>query len=141
MRAYIRHPADVPIELAPAAGTIDEETRVRDVSIGGLRLNSRIALEQDELIRVRIPFVHPPFETVGKVVWCSPNCTDYEIGVQFVTEEDAFTARMVEQVCHIEHYRNEVMQHQGRDLTSEEAAVEWIQKYASEFPDMVDYVE
>ncbi len=138
MRAYIRHPADVPIELAPAAGTIDEETRVRDVSVGGLRFNSRIALEKDELIRVRIPFVHPPFETIGKVVWCSPTCVDFEIGVQFVSEEDAYTARMVEQVCYIEQYRHEVLQKEGRDLTSEEAALEWIQRYASDFPDVID---
>jgi hypothetical protein len=38
---------------------------------------------------------------------------------------------MVEQVCHIEHYRKEVMVCEGRQLTSEDAAKEWVAKYAS----------
>ena len=41
---------------------------------------------------------------------------------------------MIEQICHIEHYRHEIEQVEGRKLNSEEAAREWIQRYASEFP-------
>jgi hypothetical protein len=44
-------------------------------------------------------------------------------------------ARMVEQVCHIENYKKVVYQAEGRLLTAEEAAMEWISKYASQFPD------
>jgi hypothetical protein len=43
---------------------------------------------------------------------------------------------MVEQVCHIENYKKEVYQTEGRLLTAEEAAVEWIHKYASQFPNL-----
>ena len=42
---------------------------------------------------------------------------------------------MVEQICHIEQYRREVLKKEGRRLSSEEAASEWIVKYASDFPD------
>jgi hypothetical protein len=41
---------------------------------------------------------------------------------------------MVEQICHIERYRNDVAQREGRQLTAEEAALEWISRYASSFP-------
>ena len=42
--------------------------------------------------------------------------------------------RMVEQICHIEHYRNELLQTEGREISSEVAAKEWIEKYAHTFP-------
>jgi hypothetical protein len=35
---------------------------------------------------------------------------------------------------HIEHYRKEVERLEGRALTSQEAAGEWISKYAGDFP-------
>jgi hypothetical protein len=42
---------------------------------------------------------------------------------------------MVGQVCHIESYKKVVYQAEGRLLTAEEAAMEWIGKHASQFPD------
>jgi hypothetical protein len=41
---------------------------------------------------------------------------------------------MVEQVCHVESYRRAVEQREGRQLTAEEAAEEWISRHASSFP-------
>ncbi|MCZ7563309.1 MAG: hypothetical protein M5U08_05410 [Burkholderiales bacterium] len=42
---------------------------------------------------------------------------------------------MVEQVCHIEEYRRAVARDEGRTLSTEEAAAEWIAEYAARFPD------
>ncbi|UZE95176.1 PilZ domain-containing protein [Alkalimarinus alittae] len=135
MRSYIRHPTDVPIELSPAEWASDDHLRIKDVSIGGLSLKSATALELKALIKIKIPLVEPPFETHGKVVWCRKNSlSDYEVGVEFIDEQDAYAARMVEQICHIEHYRNNVKETDGRDLNIEEAAQEWIKKYARDFP-------
>ena len=41
---------------------------------------------------------------------------------------------MIEQICHIEHYRKEVARVEGRELSTQEAASEWISRYASDFP-------
>ena len=41
---------------------------------------------------------------------------------------------MIEQICHIEHYRAEVEGKEGRELSSQEAAKEWISSYAGDFP-------
>ncbi|MDY6992513.1 MAG: hypothetical protein SVR94_07890 [Pseudomonadota bacterium] len=46
---------------------------------------------------------------------------------------DAFRSRMLEQVCQIEKYRQSLEQ-QGRTISIEEAAMEWISRYAAEFP-------
>jgi hypothetical protein len=134
MRSYIRHPTDVPIELSPAEQIGDEHLRIKDVSVGGLSLKSDIALKPKTLIKIKIPLVEPPFEAHGKVVWCKMSHSDYEIGVEFIDEQDAFAARMVEQICHIEHYRINVKETEGRDLNIEDAAQEWIKKYARDFP-------
>jgi hypothetical protein len=78
--------------------------------------------------------VLPPFEARVRVVWTRPEAEGYCIGVQFMDEADAFRARMVEQVCSIERYRREVEAKEGRRLTRDEAAQEWIRRYAGRFP-------
>jgi hypothetical protein len=42
---------------------------------------------------------------------------------------------MVEQVCQIEHYRQE-LRRDGRELDSETAAREWIERFGSEFAEI-----
>ena len=42
---------------------------------------------------------------------------------------------MIEQVCYIENYRRKVKEEQGRELDSKQAAMEWIARNASDFPD------
>ena len=57
------------------------------------------------------------------------------MGVELLEKEEAFRTRMIEQICHIEHYKNEVYKTEGRELSGEEAALEWINKFAHTFPD------
>lgn len=141
MRAYIRHPSDVPIEFLPLA-ELSEQTKdvyvdqLQDVSLGGLSFCTKERLDVGSLVRIRIPVVSPPFEAQAKVIWCLSRPDRYEAGIEFVSSEDAFTARMVEQICHIEHYRMWVKEVEGRELGSEDAANEWIGKYAKDFPNI-----
>jgi hypothetical protein len=135
MRQYIRHPVDVPIEirtshLGPAA-----ELQTSDISLGGLAVRSDVAVPPGELIEVRIPYVQPVFEARARVAWCHAGRDGgHELGVSFLDAEDAFLARMVEQVCSIEDYRASVAREEGRHLSSEEAAGEWIARFAASFP-------
>jgi len=138
MRAYIRHPADVPIEFSPLADASGEQTLAQDVSLGGLSFSSSGKLPVGSIVKVRIPVVNPPFEAEARVVWCLARPDRYEAGIEFVSEQDAYTARMVEQICHIEHYRMWVKEVEGRELDGEHAALEWIDKYAKDFPNMTD---
>ena len=68
------------------------------------------------------------------MAWCQNEGGQYAVGVQFLDSEEAFRVRMVEQVCHIESYRRDIAEREGRQLTAEEAALEWIGRYASSFP-------
>ncbi len=68
------------------------------------------------------------------MVWCRPAHACYELGIQFLAREDLFAARMVEQLCYIERYRREVLNTEGRELSSADAAREWIARFAEDFP-------
>ena len=135
MRHFIRHPADIPIEVTAGDQLVHATRHIHNVSLGGLAFQSDGELEPGIIVEVRIPFVRPIFETKARVVWCRVREGGFELGVAFLDPEDAFRARLVEQVCHIENYRKVVYQAEGRLLTAEEAAMEWISKYASQFPD------
>ncbi len=133
-RRYIRHPTDVPVEVEPEHAPSETQHTLSNIGFGGVAFNSRTPWTAGSRVRVRIASVRPPFEAQARVAWCQRNETHYLIGVRFVSRDDFYAARMVEQLCHIEHYRHEVMRTQGRALTSQQAAMEWISKYADEFP-------
>jgi hypothetical protein len=135
MRQFIRHPADIPIEVRTGDALAHATRRMSNVSLGGLAFQSDTAFAPQAIVMVRIPFVQPVFETGARVVWCSARNGRYELGVQFLDPQDAFVGKMIEQVCHIENYRKVVREIDGRRLSAEEAAAEWIAKYAAQFPD------
>lgn len=129
----MRHPSAIPIEIIE--GDASEKTHtIHNVSLGGLAFDADHALEQGTVVAVRIAFVRPCFKTSARVVWCKPVGDHFELGVEFLEASDVFRARMVEQVCHIEQYRQQVLVREGRTLTSQEAALEWISSHAANFP-------
>ncbi|MGH1461593.1 MAG: PilZ domain-containing protein [Neptuniibacter sp.] len=135
-RRFIRHPAIIPIQLdySSHAGIADQHSGItRDVSAGGLSCHSDKLLSPGEFVEVEISLEEPPFKTIGHVIWCTRDNGGYLIGIGFSDMATAYAIRMVEQVCHIEEYRQKVMSEQGRELNSEEAAVEWISQHAAEF--------
>lgn len=135
MRKYIRHPSDIPIEVSIVEKHEHLTENLVNVSLGGLSFLAAEKLKIGRLLRLKIPFVEPEFITSAKVVWCEYNGDKgYEIGVELLDKEDVYRTRMVEQVCHIEHYKREIESTEGRHLSGAEAASEWIGKFAHEFP-------
>lgn len=140
-REFIRHPSEIPLEYciteAPTMCNIDV---VSNVSQGGLSFHSREYIEPEKWLHLYIPLSEDYFETDAQVKWCeklstqSSNCDDYHVGVSFSDKDKAFSARMVEQVCHIEEYKKQILQTEGRKLSSDQAAAEWISQYADTFP-------
>ena len=131
-RKFIRHTLDVPIEIEDASRQPTDRTV--DIGLGGLSFESDQCPRSGRIITLRIPTVDPPFEGEGRVVWCRPDNGRFMVGVQFLDEETAFRSRMVEQVCSIEKYRRDVLQTEGRVLSSQEAAAEWVTRFADRFP-------
>lgn len=134
MREYIRHPVDIPIEFQRDQDkAYDQHETLSNISEGGLAFRSQSALEVGALIHIRIPVSEPPYEAQARVAWCQSDGTGFEIGIALLGAEEGFRSRMVEQICHIEHYRQEVLHLEGRQLSAQQAALEWIRKYADTF--------
>lgn len=134
MRVYVRHPSEFPVELLRQHSEPARE-RLHDVSTGGLCCRSSAPLEPGEQVRIHIPIGSPGFDIGGRVAWCRPDelGQGYRVGIAFTSEVEAFRARMVEQVCHIERYHRKLLA-EGRTATEEEAGAEWIAKFAPRFP-------
>lgn len=139
IRTYIRHPSDIPIEYRTDAGFSGANREpLNNISEGGLSFRSRQALPVGTAITIRISEVQPDFEVRGHVAWCRPDSQVFEIGVAFLDATDLFQIRMVEQVCHIEQYKADVLAREGRRLNGEQAAREWIENFASDFPQVME---
>ncbi len=135
IRRFIRHPSSVPIEFdVIECGRGSGSTELKNVSRGGLCFFSDVPLPKGARVHLEIPIDVPPFEVNGEVAWCRVDECNFLIGVEFEDGSSAFSVRMVEQVCYIEHYRSWVQQAEGRSLSSEQAAKEWVELYAEDFP-------
>lgn len=132
-RAYIRHPADIPIEFEVE----DVEPRrepLSNISVGGLAFRCDHHIPENTSLIIRVPLVAPQIALRGRVIWSRHDHDHFDIGIQFTDPETEFRIRMIEQICHIEHYKRTIAQNEGREMSGEEAALEWINKYASQFP-------
>lgn len=132
MREFIRHPTDIPIDVNISKR--NGHANIVNLSIGGICCRCSDYLPEGTLIDISIPLVNPVYNGQGTVCWCrecSPS--GFEVGVTFSDSAEAFRSRMVEQVCQIEHYKNYMLETEGRSLSSEEAAQEWIESYAADF--------
>ena len=133
-RRYIRHPANIPIQVGRAPHGGGRRPTAYDISHGGLAFRTDRCYDAGEIVSLSIPTVDPPFELQARVAWCRPINGDYQTGVEFLGASDAFRARMVEQVCHIEEYQRQVKAKEGRELSGDEAAREWIARFGEHFP-------
>jgi len=131
-RKFIRHPVDVEIHISPEHLGDRENVPMSDVGGGGLAVQTSVFYKKGTRLKVRIPYVHPPFEAVGVVCWQRILNDQYEIGIRFLDEGSTIQIRMVEQTIQIEKYRKRLVA-EGKAASFEDAAREWIEKYAADF--------
>jgi len=141
VRKFIRHPSDIPIKVSELdecdvliEGHTLEQTQMNNVSLGGLAFFSPRAFHVNHHLLFSVPCLGDKTCIEGCVLWCKILINGFEIGLEFDDPQAVFHLRMIEQICHIEHYRKEIQRVEGRTLTSEEAALEWIKQFASDFP-------
>jgi hypothetical protein len=134
MRKFLRHPSDMPVELVVRSRTCISRQRLNNISLGGVACNSERAFRPGTQVELRIPLLGDEARYPGVVAWCSRQSSDYLIGIAFVDEDSLFRARMVEQVCQIEHYRQLLQRERGEVLPIEYCAREWIARHAADYP-------
>lgn len=132
MRNYIRHPTSIPIQVSTATKNSTQVT-LNNLSAGGLSFVTDMAVKVGSVVDLMISCVAPDYQGEGVIVWRrSQEPTGFEVGVRFANDDEYFRMRMVEQVCQIEEYRQQLAD-AGRNLTTEEAALEWINRFAADF--------
>lgn len=134
MREYIRHPTDIPIEFQLDNRSAKQTECMANISQGGLSFHSRAALAVGAMLQIRITLHQPLYQARARVAWCRPSDTGFDIGVELLDQDEIFRTRMVEQLCYIENYKQMVLRTQGRQLSGQDAALEWINKFAAKFP-------
>ena len=135
MRQFIRHPIEIPLEYQLLDPPSDlGVTDMKNVSVGGLCFSTGKRLTPGQRIQISIGVCEPSFQTVGEVMWCRTHEEGFETGISFNDNKQAYAVRMVEQVCHIHQYRQQVLADEQRELSVAEAAQEWIARYAADFP-------
>lgn len=135
MRQYIRHPSEIPLryQVMQSEGR-SADNHLQNISTGGLAFHCNHRIRPDAQVQVSIDIQPPAFTATGTVVWCNRNGDGYLIGLRFDDREIDYHLRMVEQVCHIEQYRQQISRREGRKLNAEQAATEWIARFAEDFP-------
>lgn len=126
----------MPVELVlRRQGNIPRQ-RLHNISLGGVACNSSRGFRRGTSIEMRIPLLGEQARYHGVVAWCRRQAEDYLVGIAFTDEDTLFRARMVEQVCQIQHYRQQLEQERGEPMAIEHCAREWIARHAAEFPPM-----
>ena len=139
-REFIRHPSNIPIEYCLTDIPSCHMDSISNVSQGGLCFHTQTFISRKQWLHLNIPIDSEHFEVDAQVKWCEPTDgnSGFDVGVQFANKDQAFCARMVEQVCHIEQYKQRVLQKEGRLLSGDQAAAEWIDRFAHQFPSETD---
>lgn len=133
MRHFLRHSSDMPVEIRLRKQKVIPKQRLHNISLGGVACNCGRAFRRGTAIDLLIPLLGDDAHYQGVVAWCRKQTDDYLVGIAFVDEDALFRARLVEQVCQIEGYRQTCEKVQGRHLSIELAAEEWISQYAAGF--------
>lgn len=132
LRRFIRHPSTIPIHFQ--LGQRRQRQKARDVSLGGLCFSSQEAVREGASIVLEIDVCQPAFRAEGIVRWCKREGQRFIIGVGFKDKAVRYAVRMVEQVCHIEAYRQRLEAETGEAISSQQAAFRWISDNAGRFP-------
>jgi len=131
---FIKHPDDQPISLKclkqPANNFNPQRYRIS----GGVRISVKESVEPGTVIEIETRIQDRMVSFQGRVIWIkeSSNQTK-QLGLVFDNVEEAYRARMIEQLCHIEHYLRR-QNAEGRTLNARHAANEWINQFSPQFP-------
>ncbi|MCY1183628.1 PilZ domain protein [compost metagenome] len=134
MHQFLLHPCDLPVELLVRKQTCFPRQSVHHISLGGVACNWSRGFRRGTPIEVHIPLFGDAARYPGVVAWSHKQAGDYLVGIGFIDEDSMFRARMVEQICQIEHYRRKRERELGTSLSTESTALEWISRNAADFP-------
>ncbi len=135
-RKYYRHPISAPLKLRSTNRKQDIQTETSELSLGGLSFLWREKLSRGSFVDLSIPIKDKLFEIRGRVTYSVDDIKSgkFRTGILFIDSPSAFRAKLAEEALEIIRYRKEMSRELGTEVTEEEAAKKWIQRFAKEFP-------
>lgn len=125
MRHFLRHPSELPVELAPRKQSFIPRQRLSNISLGGVACRSPRSFRRGTAVELRIPLLGDQARYLGLVAWCRREKDGYLIGVAFTDHDTLMRASMVEQICQLEQYRKHREEAEGRSLPLGFIVREW----------------
>lgn len=135
-RRFYRHPLNFPIQFSEAESP--SCSTAIDISEGGICFLSERAIAKGLPVKVKIPVGDQIFTIEGQVAYSTKVASSnrYRTGVAFAGSMDAFRAKLAEEMLQVKIYQKKISQQMGVEITEEEAAKRWIEKYAKTFAEL-----
>lgn len=119
----------VPVVIQLGDVVYNKKEYLNDISSEGLSFKSLSRVDTGTIIDIKLPLARPIFEVKGRVIWCREDIGYFNVGVKFMLLDSDRKQKMIKQICDIDKYKKDVYTKEGRFLTGEEAAAEWIKKH------------
>lgn len=137
-RCFIRHPVSLTVQCRKQGHVDATPQEMRDISFGGMLFVSADRYQPGDIVDMEFPPLTLRNRVTGEIIWSAPVEGQppgrYANGLKFLSRSVMFMARIVEQMCCIERYRQTQVQECRRVISSDEAASEWIRLCAARFP-------
>ncbi len=142
-RCFIRHPVSLTVHCQKQGHIEAVSHEMRDISFGGMYFVSEESYVPGDLVVMEFPPLTLRNKITGEIIWSGPVekkvPNRYANGLKFLSRNVMQLARIIEQMCCIEKYREAQLQDCHRAITSDEAALEWIRLCAGRFPGAVPW--
>lgn len=137
-RRFYRHPIHCPIQVRESRENQVERLESVDISQGGLCFFCAHSLQPKTSIEVDIPIREKCFHIRARVVYSREDVRTslFKTGVAFEDTDSLFNAKLAEEILAIEKFRGNLALLEGREVSEEEAARQWISKHAKKFGDL-----
>lgn len=137
-RRFIRHSVTMAVQCRKEGHMESCIREMRDISFGGMSFVSSDAYAPGDVVEMEFPVATVRNRVTGEIIWSSALMVNPVIlfanGLRFLNMKMLFIARLIEQMCCIEKYRDAQISRQHRTLSRDEAAAEWIRLCAARFP-------
>ncbi len=133
---FVAHPRDLPLDITLIEDQPFPQINEERAGFVGITYLTSHPFDNGRCVRVTLEEIDPNFCASGRIVECTREPDGYLISIEFPSSEECYCVRMIEQLSQIEHYRRQAKMN-GRRLNYNEAAAEWIQKFAANFPSFI----
>ena len=134
-RKHQRYLIQTPLKYQDLRSLKSGSSSCCDISSGGISFLAHESLAKGASIQVTIPVNDQVFKRTGHVAYSNhmANVNRYRTGLEFEDEVAGFNTKLEEQQFKIKYYQDQLSQELKREISEEEAARRWVDKYMRQF--------